>query len=48
MGGCQNNDPFLDSYCNTAPYIEGTQKGDYNLDKHPYQETVLFSSIVRS
>ena len=27
MGGCQNYGPFLDPYYNTAPNIQGTQKG---------------------
>ena len=27
VGGCQNNGPFLDPYYNTAPSIQGTQKG---------------------
>ena len=27
MGGCQNCGPFLDPYYNTAPNIQGTQKG---------------------
>ena len=27
MGGCQNYDPFLDPYYNTAPNIQDTQKG---------------------
>ena len=27
MGGCQNYGPFLGSYYNTAPIIQGTQKG---------------------
>ena len=27
MGGCQNDGPFLDPYYNTAPKIQGTQKG---------------------
>ena len=26
-GGCQNYGPFLDPYYNTAPNIQGTQKG---------------------
>ena len=26
-GGCQNYDPFLDPYYNTAPNIQSTQKG---------------------
>ena len=47
MGGCENYGPFLDPYYNTAPNTEGTQKGDYNFDDHPYQEIVLLSSIVR-
>ena len=27
VGGCQNCDPFLGPYNNTAPNIQGTQKG---------------------
>ena len=27
MGGCQNQGPFLGPYYNTAPIIQGTQKG---------------------
>ena len=27
MGGCQNYGPFVDPYYNTAPNIQGTQKG---------------------
>ena len=27
MGGCQNYGPLLDPYDNTAPNIQGTQKG---------------------
>ena len=27
MGGCQNYGPFLGPYSNTAPNIQGTQKG---------------------
>ena len=27
MGGCQNYGPFLVPYYNTAPNIQGTQKG---------------------
>ena len=27
VGDCQNFGPFLDPYYNTAPNIEGTQKG---------------------
>ena len=27
MGGCQNYDPFSDPYYDTAPNIQGTEKG---------------------
>ena len=27
MGGCHNQGPFLGPYYNTAPIIQGTQKG---------------------
>ena len=27
LGGCRNVGPFLDPYDNTAPNIQGTQKG---------------------
>ena len=27
MGGCQNYGPYVDPHYNTAPNIEGTQKG---------------------
>ena len=31
MGGCQNYGSFLGPYCNTAPNIQGTQKGSIIL-----------------
>ena len=31
MGDCQNYGPFLDPYYNTAPNIQGTQKGTISL-----------------
>ena len=36
MGGCQNYGPFLDPYYNTAPNIEGTQKGTIKNNRKPY------------
>ena len=36
MGGCQNYDPFLVPYYNTAPNILGYSKKDHDFDNHPY------------
>ena len=33
MGGCQDYGPFLDPDYNTAPHIQGTQKGTIILTK---------------
>ena len=40
MVGCQNYGPFLDPYYNTAPNIEGTQKGTPNFGKLPHDYQV--------
>ena len=39
LGGCQKYGPFLGSYYNTAPNIQGTQQGIiiyHNFDNHPF------------
>ena len=51
MGGCQNYGPFLGPYYNTAPIIEGIQKGTLILTtthmlipKGPRSQIVGFQS----
>ena len=41
MGGCQNDGPFLDPYYNTAPNIQGTQKGTIILTTTHIEGTAL-------